>query len=78
MKGIKVYVCCGGLHRGRGYSYVCVVVFPGVTLSTNYVVKTGDFISLLLPTPTLMPMLLAPVPLVGSSKDVTVTRMPPA
>lgn len=56
--------------------YVFVDVFLGVWLPADYVVKTGDFIKFTIPPPTVVPMLLAPVPLVGSSTDVTVMGMP--
>lgn len=42
----------------------------------DFVIKTGDFIIVTIPPPTLVPLLVAPVPLVGSSKDFTVAGQP--
>ncbi len=56
--------------------YVFVVVFRGVVLPADYVVKTGDFIKFTIPPPTVVPMIMAPVPLVGTSTDMTVMGMP--
>jgi hypothetical protein len=40
------------------------------------VIKTGDFIRITIFPPAVVPMLLAPAPLVGSSADVKVMSMP--
>jgi hypothetical protein len=47
-----------------------------VGIPADYVIKTGDFIKFTIPPPTVVPLLMAPVPLVGSSKDVKVMGMP--
>jgi hypothetical protein len=56
--------------------YVCVVVFLGVAVSADFIMKTGDFIRITIFPPVVVPMLVAPVPLVGSSSDVSVMSMP--
>jgi len=56
--------------------YVCVVVFLGVAVSADFVIKTGDFIRINIFPPALVPLLMAPAVLVGSSSDVTVMNMP--
>lgn len=42
----------------------------------DFVIKTGDLIMVTIIPPTIVPLLVAPVPLIGSSKDFTVMGMP--
>ena len=42
----------------------------------DFVVKTGDNLLVTIPPPTVVLLLVAPVPLIGSSKDVTVMGLP--
>lgn len=42
----------------------------------DFVIRTADLLEVTVPAPALVPMLLAPVPLTGSSADVTAAGMP--
>lgn len=42
----------------------------------DFILRTGDMIQITIPPPAIVPMLMAPVPLVGSSTSLTVGRMP--
>lgn len=42
----------------------------------DYVIKTGDMIKITIPPPTIVPPIVAPVPLVGSSSSMTIEGMP--
>lgn len=42
----------------------------------DYVIRTGDMLRVTIPAPAVIPMLEAPVPLSGSSTNVTVNEMP--
>jgi hypothetical protein len=48
----------------------------GLGLPADYVIKTGDFIKINIFPPALVPMLMPPAVLVGSSKDMNVMGMP--
>jgi hypothetical protein len=41
----------------------------------DFVIKTGDMIKITISPPALVPQLMAPVPLVGSSADVLISSM---
>jgi len=41
----------------------------------DFVIKTGDMIQITVPPPAIVPQLVAPVPLVGSSTSVTIGGM---
>ncbi|HEY1914790.1 MAG TPA: hypothetical protein VGH27_04365 [Streptosporangiaceae bacterium] len=43
---------------------------------TDFIIKTGDMIKVTIPPPAVIPLLEAPVPLTGSSTDVTVAGTP--
>ena len=45
-------------------------------MPADFVIKTGDMIRITIPPPAVVPQLMAPVPLVGTSKDMTVMNMP--
>lgn len=45
-------------------------------MPADFVIKTGDMIRITIFPPAIVPPLLAPVPLVGTSKDLMVTNMP--
>lgn len=42
----------------------------------DFIIVTGDMIQVTIPPPTLVPQLMAPVPLIGSSQNVMVGGMP--
>jgi len=44
----------------------------------DFILKTGDMIQITITPPAIVPMLMAPVPLVGSSTSVMVGGMPAA
>ena len=44
-------------------------------MPTDYIIKQGDMIRITIMPPTVVPMLMAPVPLLGSSSDMTVMSM---
>ena len=58
--------------------YLCVDVYSvgGVAVPADYVIKTGDFIRITIFPPAVVPMLMAPAPLMGSSANMTVMKMP--
>lgn len=41
----------------------------------DFLIKTGDMIQITVPPPAIVPQLVAPVPLVGSSTNVTISEM---
>lgn len=45
-------------------------------MPTDYIIKQGDMIRITILPPTLVPPLMAPIPLLGSSGDMTVMMMP--
>lgn len=45
-------------------------------MPADYIIKHGDMIRITFFPPLTVPAVLAPVPLIGSSSDVTVTMMP--
>ncbi len=45
-------------------------------MPADYIIVSGDMIRVTMPPPTIVPQLMAPVPLVGSSPKVTVGGMP--
>ena len=45
-------------------------------MPTDYIIKQGDMLKVTIFPPTIVPMLMAPVPLLGSSGDMTVMSMP--
>ena len=45
-------------------------------MPADYIIVSGDMIQVTMPPPTIVPQLMAPVPLVGSSQKVTVAGMP--
>ncbi len=42
----------------------------------DFILRTGDMIQITIPPPAIVPMLMAPVPLVGSSTSLTVGGVP--
>jgi hypothetical protein len=42
----------------------------------DFIIKTGDTVKVTIPPPAVIPMLEEPVPLTGSSENVTVTGVP--
>ncbi len=44
-------------------------------MPSDLIIKTGDQIKITIPPPTVVPSIQAPVPLIGTSKLVTVTMM---
>ena len=48
----------------------------GFALPADYVIKTGDMIRITIFPPAIVPMLMAPAPLMGTSADMTVMKMP--
>lgn len=44
-------------------------------MPADYIIKQGDMIQVTIYPPTVVPMLMAPVPLLGSSSDMTVSMM---
>jgi len=42
----------------------------------DFIIKTGDMIQITIPPPTIVPQLLAPVPMVGSAATVLTSGMP--
>jgi len=51
-------------------------IWVGLALPADYVIKTGDFIRITIFPPAVVPLLMAPAPLMGSSADMTVMKMP--
>lgn len=45
-------------------------------MPADFIIKTGDMIRITIFPPAVVPQLLAPIPLVGTSKDLTVSNMP--
>lgn len=45
-------------------------------MPTDFIIKQGDMIRITIMPPAIVPMLMAPVPLLGSSSDMTVLMMP--
>ena len=45
-------------------------------MPADYVIKTGDMIRITIFPPAVVPMLMAPVPLMGTSTKMTVMKMP--
>lgn len=45
-------------------------------MPADFIIKTGDMISITIPPPTIVPQLLAPVPMVGTAATVLVSAMP--
>ena len=45
-------------------------------MAADFIIKTGDMIQVTIPPPTIVPQLLAPVPMVGSAATVLVSAMP--
>ena len=45
-------------------------------MPADYVIKTGDMIRITIFPPAVVPMLMAPAPLMGSSANMTVMKMP--
>ena len=45
-------------------------------MPADFIIKTGDMIQITIPPPAIVPMLMAPVPLVGTSADTMVGMMP--
>jgi len=39
----------------------------------DFIIRTGDMIQITIPPPALVPMIMAPVPLIGTSTNVTAT-----
>jgi hypothetical protein len=48
----------------------------GLALPADYVIKTGDMIRITIFPPAVVPMLMAPVPLMGTSTKMMVMKMP--
>ena len=42
----------------------------------DFIIVTGDMIQVTIPPPTIVPQLMAPVPLIGTSQNVMVSGMP--
>lgn len=47
-----------------------------MTLPPDFIIKTGDMIQITIPPPAIVPPIVAPVPLVGTSKSMMVGFMP--
>ncbi len=45
-------------------------------MPADYVIKTGDMIRITIFPPAIVPMLVPPIPLMGTSADMTVMKMP--
>ncbi len=45
-------------------------------MPADFNIKTGDMILITIPPPAVVPMLLAPVPLIGTSSNVMIMNMP--
>lgn len=45
-------------------------------MPADYVIATGDMIQITIPPPAMVPQLMAPVPLTGSSTNVMINNMP--
>lgn len=45
-------------------------------MPSDFVIKTGDMIQITIPPPAIVPLIMAPVPLIGTSTSVTVMNMP--
>ena len=45
-------------------------------MPADFIIKTGDMIQITIPPPAIVPMLMAPVPLTGTSTNVMVMNMP--
>jgi hypothetical protein len=45
-------------------------------MPADYIMKTGDMIRITIFPPAIVPPLMSPIPLVGTSKDVMVNKMP--
>jgi hypothetical protein len=50
-------------------------IWVGLALPADYVIKTGDMIRITIFPPAVVPMLMAPAPLMGTSVDMTVMKM---
>jgi hypothetical protein len=50
-------------------------IWVGLALPADYVIKTGDMIRITIFPPAVVPMLMAPAPLMGTSADMTVMKM---
>ena len=45
-------------------------------MPADFIIKTGDMIQITVPPPAVVPQLAAPIPLVGTSKNLFVTSVP--
>jgi Contractile injection system spike tip protein len=44
-------------------------------MAADYVIATGDMIQITIPPPAMVPQLMAPIPLIGSSSNVQINNM---
>ena len=45
-------------------------------MPADFIIKTGDFIRITIFPPAIVPMLIPPIPMIGTSKDMMVVKMP--